>query len=122
MKRKNWTVGNYGIRPVGDPDKCFYCGVEKEGVHKKDCVIRSRTIVMKMEIELVMEVPEFWTKKDCEFHKNESSWCANNILPSIEKIVDDHGCICGLTRFKFLRETTPLDEDYYNIHVNDIPS
>ena len=26
MKRNNWPVEEYGIRPAGDPNKCFYCG------------------------------------------------------------------------------------------------
>jgi len=122
MKRNNWPVEEHGIRPAGSPDKCFYCGVKKGGIHKKDCVIRNRTIIMKMEIEIPMTVPEFWTKRDCEFHKNESSWCANNILPVIEKMVKDHGCLCGLTHFKFLREASEFDEDYYNIHVKELPT
>lgn len=122
MKRKDWTVGEHGIRPAGDSNKCFYCGRERGKQHKKDCVIRSRTIVMKMEIEIPMDVPESWDKNMCEFHKNESSWCANNIIPVIDKLADDHGCICGLARFTFLREATELDENYYNIYVNELPS
>jgi hypothetical protein len=75
-----------------------------------------------MEIEVVLDVPEFWTREDCEFHKNESSWCTNNILPTLEKIADDHGCLCGLARFKFLRNATSSDEDYYDIYVDKLPS
>ena len=28
MTRKNWTVGEYSVRPAGKPDECFYCGAK----------------------------------------------------------------------------------------------
>jgi hypothetical protein len=122
MRRKNWPVEDYGIRPAGDPNKCFYCGVERGGVHRKDCVIRNRTIVMKMTVDLVLKVPEHWDIDMCNFHKNESSWCANNILPELERISEHFGCLCGLTKFKYIREATKVDEDSYGVYVKELPT
>lgn len=28
MTRKDWTVGEYSVRPAGKPDECFYCGAK----------------------------------------------------------------------------------------------
>ena len=119
MKRDNWKVEEYGIRPAGSPDHCFYCGVERGGTHKKDCVIRKRTIVMEMKVEIVLDVPEDWDEDMCNFHKNESSWCASNILSTLERMKDKMGCLCEATEFKYIREATEEDEDKHGIHINE---
>ena len=122
MKRKDWEVKDDGIRPAGDKNHCFYCGEEKGSQHKNDCVIRCRTIIMEMKINIPMDVPEFWDIEQCEFHKNKGSWCANNILSYLEELIKNHGCLCSLTEFTFIREATQEDEEYYNIYVDKLPS
>ena len=67
MKRKDWTVGQYGIRPVGKPDRCLYCDSKIGDQHKEDCVIRSKTVVINFNIEMVVDIPEYWTKENIEF-------------------------------------------------------
>lgn len=122
MKRDNWKVGEYGTRPAGSPNHCFYCGVERGGTHEKECVIRNRTIVMEMKVEMVIEVPEKWDKDMCEFHKNESSWCASNILRELERMDDKMGCLCLPTEFSYVREATKEDEDKHGIHISESES
>lgn len=122
MKRDNWTVGDYGIRPAGKPTQCFYCGIEKGGIHKEGCVIRKRTIVMEMKINIVMDVPEDWDEAMCNFHKNEGTWCANNILHDLNAMKERMNCLCDVAEFKYLREANEDDEKSQNKFVRDIPA
>ena len=46
-----------GVRPAGDPNKCFYCSEPKGSQHKNDCVVLTRTIVVKLSVEYVVETP-----------------------------------------------------------------
>lgn len=120
MKRDNWEVKEFGIRPAGSPDHCFYCGVERGGVHKPECVIRKRTVVVQMTIEYVVAVPEFWTPEQLEFHRNEGTWCALNGLAEIDNLHERTGdCFCGRTTYKYLREATAEDESKDMIFVED---
>lgn len=121
MTRDNWEVKEEGIRPAGSDNNCFYCGEEKGNTHKPECVIRKRTIVMEMKVEIVMEVPEHWDEEMCNFHKNESSWCASNILDDLKKL-DEKGCLCGITKFTYLREATKEDEEEQNIFIDKVLS
>lgn len=121
MKKDNWEVKDYGIRAAGNPDECFYCRTKKGGTHKDDCVIRSRTIVMKMEVEMVLTVPEYWDEDMCNFHKNEGSWCATNIISELERMDDKMGCLCSAAEFTYLREATEEDEEKFQVFAKDIP-
>ena len=122
MKRPIWSVGNHGIRPAGSPTACFYCGAGIAEQHKPDCVIRSRTVVVKMEIDLVVTVPESWTPEDIEFHRHESSWCASSIINDLENLANRKDCLCQFTEFKFVREATEEDEEKQGVFVNILPS
>lgn len=122
MKRDEWKVGEYGIRPNGSPDHCFYCGEPRGADHKPDCVIRSRTVVAQVTIEYVHTVPEFWTQDEIEFFLCDSSWCASNVLDELRQIADRGGCLCGQSAFEYLREATTEDEERDGIKVTELPS
>ena len=122
MKRPNWEVKTYGIRPAGKQDECHYCGAAKTEQHKPDCVIGSRTVVVKMEIDLVVAVPESWTPEEIEFHRNDGSWCSSNVLGELKRLAKAKDCICEFTRFQFVREATEEDEARQGIFVNKLPS
>lgn len=90
-----------GIRPAGLPDACFYCGGKVGDPHDSECVTLKRKIKVRYIFELEIEVPHHWTKDDVLFHRNDSSWCANNALDEL----DPHevevspglftGCLCS---------------------------
>lgn len=123
MKRTNWPVEEYGIRPAGDPDKCFYCGESRGGTHKEDCVIRERTIVVKMSIEYTIAIPEFWTKEQLEFHRNQGTWCSDNGLLEIDNFLErTNDCGCGRCEWEYIREATVEDEEIDRLSVNNLPS
>lgn len=117
MKRNNWIVDDYGICPAGKPDTCFYCGAKIGTEHKKGCVLRRRTIKVQMTLEFVEDVPEDWEEDDINFHYNESSWCANNILNKLQYRTENVGCLCDCVDFKYVGEAT--EEDEYKWKVKD---
>ena len=96
-----------GPRPAGPPDKCFYCGMDIGEEHAVECVCRTRSVVMRHEFEVTVDVPDSWSAEDIEFHYNQSSWCAGDAIAEIER----HGdCLCGIFTSKYLREATENDE------------
>ena len=123
MRRENWEVRNFAIRPAGPSDKCFYCRKELDEQHKLDCVIRTRTVVVRATIEYVVNVPEFWTPEDIERHRNESSWCALNGVNELDELHDRTGtCFCGRTHYQYVREATEQDEELDQLFVEDVKS
>jgi len=122
MKRNNWPVEQYGVSPAGKPDECFYCGEKVGSIHKPECVIRNRTVVLKVEIEIVMDVPEFWDEEDINFHYNESSWCASNLDIPLSRMEQHDECLCNYTKINYVREATKEDEDKHGLWVDKLPS
>jgi len=122
MKRTNWPVEHDGIRPAGKPDECFYCHEKLGGTHKPDCVIRQRTVVVRMTVDYVIDVPEHWTEDNIQFHRNEGSWCSDNALSELEQLSGRAGCLCSFMEFSYLREGTEKDEEKNQFFVSKIPS
>jgi hypothetical protein len=108
MKRpETFTVTeNNGPRPNGKPGECFYCKEPIGNEHDKDCVIRTRTIVIRMIADVTVTVPECWSESDIDFFYNESSSCASNVADYLAK----QNCICETTHFEILREASEDDE------------
>jgi hypothetical protein len=126
MKRSNWLVADYGIRPAGKPDECFYCNRKIATEHAEGCVVRNRTVVIKVEMEVIVEVPEDWTVGNIDFKYNESSSCSDNLLEEIvEHYCTEEGsgiCACPFTSVTFLREATVEDEEKHEKYVRNCAS
>ena len=122
MKRADWKVGEHSIRPAGKPDECFYCHASKEAQHNAGCVIRERTIVVNITIEIVRTVPEDWGEDMINFHMNESSWCASNIIDELAKQDERMSCLCQSCSGEYVREATEEDETAYGLRVADCAS
>lgn len=96
MQPPKVLVDDDGIRPAGQPDECFYCNQKVGQPHKQDCVILNRKVKVRYSYEIEIEVPHFWDKETIEFHRNDSSWCADNSLDDIEEYSKSRGgCLCG---------------------------
>lgn len=121
MRRNNWIVDDFAIRPAGKPDECFYCGEKKGTAHKPDCVIPSRTVVVRASFEYVITVPDSSTAEEIEEHRNVTRWCGDNGVVEIENILEKRDCACGFLKTAFVREATPEDENTFSIHVKDLP-
>lgn len=122
MLRNDWSVDK-GIRPAGLQEKCFYCRAEKGTQHRDGCTMRVRTVVVRATFEYIRKVPENWDAHLIEFHLNESSSCADNILADIsEQAERRRGCACGMQKGTYLREATEEDEENFKTFVKDAES
>lgn len=122
MKRDNWEVKDFGIRPAGPPDRCFYCDRKKGEQHKKDCVIRQRTVVIRTTFEYTISIPEDWLPDMFEAHRNEGTWCGTNGLHEIEELLEriDSVCLCPFIETEFVREADERDEERSKVFVKEI--
>lgn len=114
------TVEN-GPRPAGKPDECFYCQRKLGEEHLSRCVLRSRTVVVRVTIEMVRQVPDDWTAEDIEFHINDSSWCADNIVDDLTRFTErGEGCLCRHLSAEYVREATAEDENTWGVRAADV--
>lgn len=122
MKRENWPVTQEHTCPAGGPGICCYCRIPIGGEHEPDCAHRQRTVVIATTITYTIEVPEFWTEHDIEFHHNESSYCNSNMISELEAIDKHRGCLCYNCKTKYVREATIYDENGDGIYINGEPN
>jgi hypothetical protein len=109
-----------GPRPAGKPDQCFYCHRPIGQNHADDCVLRKRTVVMVLEIEVLVEVDQHRAAGAIERGFNEGTWCMDNALEGLENARRTGMCLCDLGKLVFLREATPKDEKRHNYKLEDI--
>lgn len=122
MKRINWLVGEYSVRPAWKQDECCYCHSKVGEQHKEGCVVRERTVNLDVTIHMVMSVPEDWDEGQIHWHYNEGSWCASNLLSILEDR-EEVGCLCNITEVKYVGEATEQDEERFGIcRVNELQS
>lgn len=105
MKVKTTDTGE---RPGTGHGICAYCK-EPIGSHKSDCVIPSRTVVVRTTVEHIVSVPEGWTTDNIEFHFNEGSSCVSSIFDGLSAPPDGKSCACGRTVVEVLREASEQD-------------
>ena len=125
MIHGDWTVtpDDDGIRPAGKPDECLYCRQRVGGTHMAECVIRKRTVVVRVTLDLVLKHPESWDEDSIEFHHNESSTCKSNLVRAVDELDErlraSGGCLCSIARVEYVREATEEDEEAQNIRAAD---
>jgi hypothetical protein len=98
-----------GIRPAGKPDECFYCNQRIGDKHGPECVAVHKKVLVKIEMEIEIEVPSFWDEDAINFHYNEGTWCANNIPELIQEYLagfDEGQCVlCPAFSAKYLGDS-----------------
>ncbi len=99
--------------PAGKPDECFWCGVAIGKPHSRDCVIVTKKVLLKVTINFEVSVPHSWDKENIEFHRNDGSWCANNVIDEFEaefEQEDSEECLCDKAYFEYIKTTdnTPV--------------
>lgn len=124
MNRDDWPVGDFGIRPVTeDQDICTYCKQPRGAQHEKGCTIRQRTIVVKLTVEYVCEVPEDWDEQMIHFHFNEGTYCMDNEFLKLRRQLhvfeEQGGCFCSRTHAEYVREASDFDESMFHLSVAD---
>jgi hypothetical protein len=101
------TAKDHGIRPAGKPDECFYCRRKVGERHGPDCVIPQRRVTLRATVEFEVDVPAGWAREQIEFHRNDGSWCANNLVDDLAAFAiraerTEQGCMCGRTKIEYL--------------------
>ncbi len=109
---------DYGIRPAGKPDHCFYCN-QKVGLdHLPNCVILHQTVRIRFIVELEVDEPSHWDKDAIEFKYNDGSWCADNfegmLGRHIHQLNSEGKCLCGSLRAELVEvvDAGPFAERY----------
>ncbi len=107
-----WIIkpNDSGIRPAGKKDHCFYCNQTIGQVHKPECVVRTKTVVMNFTVEVINTVPEHWDEAMINFHYNVSTWCADNLIERLAGFMNEETCLCRSVTAKYTREATEQDE------------
>jgi hypothetical protein len=112
------SMDDAGMVPAGPLDRCIYCRQTIGQPHGAECV----TVVKRVRYQVlvdgeavgtyVRDDPYFWTEADCDFHKNESSWCADNAVDRVKwhdkakadeilNRLERDECSCSLLAFRF---------------------
>lgn len=92
--------------PSDSHDRCFYCRKSIGDYHDDDCVFIIKKVKIRMTVEYHVEVPAHWHKESVEFHRNDSSWCANNAISELEELTKGDNCICAATSFEYLQDSS----------------
>lgn len=95
-----------GIRPAGKPDECFYCHRKVGQEHGRECVIVNKKVKVRYIYTFEIDVPHFWDERMILFHRNDSTWCANNGISELEDYFagDDKGCSCSNYECEFIED------------------
>jgi hypothetical protein len=109
-------------RPNRRDGTCFYCSRAMGEPHENECVIASKAVVLRVTLEVVVDVPLHWTKENIEFHRNDGSWCSDNFIDRLAAWADKEdderagpGCACASSSFEYLRDATA--EDFHTAPV-----
>lgn len=110
-------------RPGSDAHTCLYCHQDVGEKHLETCVLINRKVDVKMTIAYPIEVPASWDEDQINFHRNRSSWCADNALGELDALSDDDHCLCNYAVFEYVEEAGDayLKEDGEGIGVVMIP-
>lgn len=118
MNKEKYIVVKDDERPAREDGTCFYCNAPIGEEHKKGCVLRQRTIVVEVKVNMVRVVPEDWDEDQINYSMNRGSLCFTNVLHEINELserCDD--CLCKHAEGKYIREATPEDEDKCKLHI-----
>ena len=107
----NWPIverGGPGTRQ--DPYQCLYCQSRTGDPHGPECVVVSKRVRVRYSFDLEIKVPHHWTSYQIEFHRNDSSWCADNAIRELTDQANGPRCLCHGFSCEFL--TTVSDEPF----------
>jgi hypothetical protein len=102
----SFIVTKAAMRPASDDERCFYCQQAIGQEHKPDCVNITKKGKVRMVVEYEIELPNFWTKRNVEFHRNHGSWCGDNVLDELSDLAVKEGCLCEKVHFEYLGDTS----------------
>ena len=92
-------------RPADMNGKCFYCQQSIGSYHKFDCVLINKRVKIRLTVDYEINVPVGWRKEMIEFHRNDGTWCSDNLVKELQEIITTDTCLCPLTNFEYLETT-----------------
>ncbi len=117
-------------RPRRMNGTCFYCDQAIGLPHKPNCVLISKKVEITVKVggaeyghtpiqfNYEVSVPADWEKGMIEFHRNDGSWCASNmigellelefnddIVDGLETLREKAGCLCHVAVFEMVPDT-----------------
>ena len=68
--------------------------------------MRTKKVKIQFCIDMVVDLPEYYTKDEVEFLYNESSFCKNNLLNKLNTLYNDESeiCLCPYAKIKFIED------------------
>lgn len=112
IELSEFDVTKKAMRPASDKRECFYCQQAIGAKHQAHCVLIKKKVKLRAVIEYEAEVPNRWDAQQIEFHRNEGSWCVDNMLHELEEYLGEDGCLCPITKIEHLADVSEptLDE------------
>lgn len=100
---------DYGIRPAGEPDECFYCGSKVGEPHKFNCAVVCKMTKLRATIDFEYPIPISWNKERIDFHYNLGTWCSNNIVDVLKEYIEyigenDEDCLCQHCKIEVIED------------------
>lgn len=100
---------DYGIRPAGKPDECFYCHSKVGEPHKFNCVTVCKMVKLRATIDYEYPIPISWDKNRIENHYNLGTWCANNLIEDLKDYIEyidekDGSCLCYRSKVEVIED------------------
>lgn len=98
-----FVVTNKALRPASKLYACFYCKQPVGDTHLDDCALIKRKVRVRLTLEYDVSEPASWKPDMIEFHRNDGSWCASNLLGELEELDERNQCLCMAgARFAFV--------------------
>jgi len=102
-----FVVTEKAMRPASPERCCFYCHQAVRDIHKDDCILVKKKVMVEMRVQYEIEMPADWLAFDIEFNRNDGTWCADNAVDELQAIIDrDEGCLCNRTEFRHIKDTS----------------
>ena len=108
-KTTRWEVSKEDTREhSGHPHAgthCLYCDAPLGGRHKNECVVPTRQVELTVVLTISEPFPVSFTTETIEFSLNEGSQCADFLMETLQKIIEQRGCLCRDVKFYYAGET-----------------
>ena len=90
------VTADCGPAPAGRPGQCVYCCQPIGERHKPNCPHWTRPVRLRVTFEYVSDEPMFFDADGIRVRYNEGTWCADNLVATLERLGEQFGCLCNL--------------------------
>jgi hypothetical protein len=98
------TIVSASYARNGPSGECFFCKEAAGSPHTSDCMIPKKPIRLRVTLEFDTWEPAIWDDDMILFHRNESSWCADNFVAELsDAVASTDECFCKDARFEIVK-------------------